>query len=131
MSNGFGFGFAPSGAATATPAAREERGRGANDLSAMFELAAGMPFPSKEHVGESLKALGEVWPMVFASLVAAFYVLWHPRFGADVDGGEFGGDDAIDSDLVGAPERGGEENRGSHRSRRGPGREERSKTIEE
>ena len=49
----------------------------------------------------------------------------------DVDGGEFGGDDAIDSDLVGAPERGGEENRGSHRSRRGPGREERSKTIEE
>ena len=82
MSNGFGFGFAPSGAATATPAAREERGRGANDLSAMFELAAGMPFPSKEHVGESLKALGEVWPMVFASLVAAFYVLWHPRFGA-------------------------------------------------
>ena len=51
-------------------------------MSAMFELAAGMPFPTKENVGESLRALGEAWPMVFATLVAAFYVAWHPRFGA-------------------------------------------------
>lgn len=49
----------------------------------------------------------------------------------DVDGGEFGGDDVIDSDLVGVLECGGEENRGSYRFRRGFGREERLKIIEE
>ncbi len=65
------------------PGLASESGRGGtNDLSAMFELAAGMPFPTKENVGESLRALGEAWPMVFATLVAAFYVAWHPRFGA-------------------------------------------------
>ena len=36
------------------PGLASESGRGGtNDLSAMFELAAGMPFPTKENVGGS------------------------------------------------------------------------------
>ena len=58
-----------------------ERG-GGNDLSAVFELAAGLPFPGKESANDNLRAISEAWPVVFATVVAAFYVAWHPRIGA-------------------------------------------------
>jgi hypothetical protein len=53
-----------------------------NDLSAVFEIAAGMPFATKEQIGDGLQALSEAWPVVFATLVAVFYVAWHPRIGS-------------------------------------------------
>ena len=48
-----------------------ERG-GGNDLSAVFELAAGLPFPGKESASDNLRAISEAWPVVFATVVAAF-----------------------------------------------------------
>lgn len=85
FSNVFAYGAGESGGGDASLArggAGASTGGRPNDLSAVFEIAAGMPFASKENVGESLRALGEAWPMVFATLVAAFYVAWHPRIGS-------------------------------------------------
>jgi len=50
-----------------------------NDLSAMFELAAGLPFGAKEALGEHFKLVADVWPVVFATVVGVCYVAYHPR----------------------------------------------------
>lgn len=124
FSNVFAYGAGESGGGDASLArggAGASTGGRPNDLSAVFEIAAGMPFASKENVGESLRALGEAWPMVFATLVAAFYVAWHPRIWVSrarfqsandrervaertmvLDDDEYGGDCANDAHLAGA-----------------------------